>query len=103
MSSLILTGGGARSRLWPQMLAALYRCPVDVHSVPGEATSLGAAIAAGVGAGLYRSYAEGAALIRSSARYECDPGLAEAYERVYDVFRRVYGQVRPIHEALSQR
>ena len=103
VSSLMLTGGGARSRLWPQMLAALYRCPVDVHSVPGEATSLGAAIAAGVGAGLYRSYAEGAALIRSSARYECDPGLAEAYERVYDVFRRVYGQVRPIHEALSQR
>lgn len=103
VKSLMLTGGGAQSKLWPKMLAALYRCPVDVHAVPGEATSLGAAIAAGVGVGLYSGYDEGAKLIHASETYECDPLWAEAYARIYDVFKRVYYQVSPIHKALREK
>lgn len=103
VKSLMLTGGGARSKLWPKMLSALYRCGVRVHAMPSEATSMGAAIAAGVGVGLYGDYAEGAALIRASAEYECDPGWAEAYAHVYDVFSRVYGQISPIHKALREK
>lgn len=102
VNSLMLTGGGARSRLWPEMLSALYRCPVSVHSVPGEATSMGAAIAAGVGVGLYADYAEGASLVRASHTVKSDEGLCEAYAMIYDVFSKVYGQISPIHRALRQ-
>ena len=100
--SLMLTGGGARSALWPEMLSALYACPVRVHSVPGEATSLGAAIAAGVGAGLYDDYAQGAGVIRSARECVADAGQVDAYRRVYAVFSRVYGQISPIHRALRE-
>lgn len=98
--SLMLTGGGARSGLWPGMLSALFRCPVRVHSLPGEATSLGAAIAAGVGAGLYADYAQGASLIRSAGECVASAQEAAAYERVYALFSQLYDRISPIHRAL---
>ena len=72
-SEMAATGGGGRSRLWRQMLADNYRCPVKtVESKEGPA--LGVAILAGVGAGLFASVEEGcAALVQS--------GLPGAFSR----------------------
>jgi len=46
-----LTGGAARSRLWPQILADVLGCPVDVAEHP-ESAALGAAILAGRAVGV---------------------------------------------------
>ena len=51
VKSLMLVGGGARSALWADMLASMIGVPARVHAYPASATSLGAAIAAGVGVG----------------------------------------------------
>ena len=101
VNGLMLTGGGARSRLWAEILAALHRCGVSAHPNPGEATSLGAAIAAGVGAGVYSSYAEGAGKVRPAAKYEADEAWSKKYAALYDVYSRVHKSVSPLHKALS--
>ena len=46
-----LTGGAARSRLWPQILADVLGCPVGVAEHT-ESAALGAAILAGRAAGV---------------------------------------------------
>ena len=51
--SVRLIGGGSRSPLWRQILADCFRLPVEMLSLTSEATSWGAAVAGGVGAGVY--------------------------------------------------
>ncbi len=53
IDALRLIGGGGRSSLWPQMLADIFRLPIHRLELTGEATSWGAAVAAGVAVGLY--------------------------------------------------
>jgi sugar (pentulose or hexulose) kinase len=57
VQALRLAGGGARSRLWAQMLADALAVPVLVAE-GSEHGARGAAINAAVAIGLYASYAE---------------------------------------------
>ena len=101
VDGLMLTGGGARSGLWPRILAALHNCEVGVHPDPGEATSLGAAIAAGVGAGVYASYADGAGRVHPARSFEADADWVRRYASLYDIYKEVHGRVSPLHIALG--
>lgn len=56
-SSLVFAGGGSKGKLWSQILADVSGLPVNIPVVK-EATALGCAIAAGVGAGIFSSMAE---------------------------------------------
>lgn len=53
-SQMLATGGGGASPLWRQMMADIYECPVTTVANK-EGPALGAAILAGVGAGIYPS------------------------------------------------
>jgi xylulokinase len=73
------TGGGAASSWWMQLHADLTGVPVEIvaHEQPG---TFGAAILAGVGAGIYESVSSAAsAMVAVSRRYEPDPSRAERY------------------------
>ena len=75
-----LSGGGARSPVWPQMFADGIQVQVRVAEAQ-ETGALGAAIGAGVGAGLFENYEGGiAAMTRVSASYEPNPDLAAHYD-----------------------
>jgi L-xylulokinase len=52
-----LTGGGSRSAVWSQMFADTIQVPMEV-SDGNELGARGAALSAGIGAGIYRNYAE---------------------------------------------
>ncbi|MBR3504698.1 MAG: hypothetical protein IKO07_10735 [Clostridia bacterium] len=95
--SLMLTGGGAQSRLWPDILAALTGVTARVHSQPGEGTSLGAAIAAGVGMGLF-SYREAARYIAAKAEYPARDDWREAYAKVFPIYADIYAQMKPLFD-----
>jgi L-xylulokinase len=66
-----LTGGGARSPVLSQMFADATGLPIAVSAVE-EAGALGAALAAGVGAGLYPSLAAAMSRTDRIAR-QCEP------------------------------
>lgn len=57
LNSVVFAGGGAKGQLWSQILADVTGLTVNIPVVK-EATALGCAIAAGVGAGVYPSLAE---------------------------------------------
>lgn len=97
---LTLIGGGAKSRLWGQMAADMFGCPVGVHQTPQSATSLGAAFIAGVGIGWYRDYADAAKNIHIAREYQPDPAAHAAYQKHLAVFRQLYPNMKKAYELL---
>jgi len=57
ISTARLAGGGSRSPVWSQMFADTIQVPMEI-SDGNELGARGAALSAGVGAGIYRDYAE---------------------------------------------
>ncbi|HEI8865849.1 TPA: autoinducer-2 kinase [Serratia odorifera] len=88
--SLVFAGGGAKGRLWSQILSDVTGLPVQVPVVK-EATALGCAIAAGVGVGLYPSLAEtGERLVRWERQYQPDMIQHALYQRQKETWLEVY-------------
>lgn len=100
VSSLTLIGGGAKSRLWGQMAASMFNAPVRVHQTPHEATSLGAAFAAGVGIGLYKDFHEAARQIHTRQTYQPNDGETAAYARHASVYKTLYPGMKDVYEAI---
>ena len=90
ISDMATCGGGAKSPLWRQMLSDVYGCPV--HTVSSdEGPALGAAILAGVGAGVYPCVEAGcqAAVKMGQIQYPSKEN-AERYEPYYRLYRDLY-------------
>jgi len=102
VEELTLLGGGAKSRLWNEIMCNVYGRPVRVHSFPGEATSLGAAIAAGVGVGIFSSFEDAAKVIGYSRFYRPVPGDVQAYKSYYRIYNMMYGQLKPIYDEIAR-
>lgn len=81
-----LGGGGARSALWRQMQADVYGCPVALTNTE-EGPAYGAALLAGVGAGVF-----------ASAQAACDGAIEETM--VIEPRRSEYGAARRVYESL---
>lgn len=87
---LIASGGGARSPLWLQMQADIFEREIAVCDV-NEQACLGAAILAGVGAGVFSSVPDACGrLVRMKERiYRPDEKTFEAYRAGYDTYNRL--------------
>jgi xylulokinase len=80
------TGGGAKSSAWKQIEADVTGVPVHVTDTD-LASCRGAAVLAGVGAGIYADVAEGATtMVRTGRIYEPDAGLSALYAERYEAF-----------------
>jgi autoinducer-2 kinase len=94
----VFTGGAAKGRLWPQIMADVLGVPVHIPAVT-ESSALGAAICAGVGAGVYAGLTEPrAALRRRAATVEPAPAAAAAYDEHYAAWREIYRRMLGITE-----
>jgi autoinducer 2 (AI-2) kinase len=95
---IVFTGGGANGRLWPRIVADTLGVAVRVPALK-ESTALGAALFAGVGAGIYGSVGE---VIDRVVRFErvVEPDLANRaiYDDTYGRWRDVYRQVLELSE-----
>jgi xylulokinase len=94
LTEFVVMGGGATSDLWCQMIADVVGAPL-VISGEQEATSLGAAMLAAVGAGLYSSVVDaGKAMSSRGRRFEPRGDVASAYDDVYERYLAVYPALR---------
>jgi len=93
-----LGGGGARSSLWRQIQADVYGHAVEILAAE-EGAAYGAAILAGVGAGVWPSVDEACARsVTVAARVETDPLAAALLENRYAAYRAIYPVLRKIAE-----
>jgi xylulokinase len=96
-----VTGGGARSALWRQMQADILDQPVTTMRAE-EGPAFGAALLAGVGAGVYPDV-QGAvdAAVHTGDTFDPQPQAAQQYDSMYEVYRGLYGALKPAFHALG--
>ena len=93
-------GGGAKGRLLRQTLADVFGRPVLRPRLLDEATSLGAAVAAGVGVGLFRGFSAVAQFNPVVDRQEPEAGAQAVYDRLHPVFSAAYEALVPVFDQL---
>ncbi len=98
----VAIGGGAASPLFRQIVADATELPVRVLDTV-EASALGAAVAAAVGAGWFRSFAEGAAAMAGSITAETTPNRANVkrYAELAAIYADVWPAVAKVNNRLS--
>jgi len=79
----------------------VFNLTARVHQTPGETTSLGAAIAAGVGVGMFKGYAEAASVVHARSTHMPNPQWVRAYEDVYAIYADIYERIRPLNDRIS--
>ena len=86
----VFTGGASKGTLWPRILADVLGLPVSVPRVK-ESTALGAAMFAGIGAGLFPDVATAAREVVSfETTFDPDPEVHRKYGELYAKWNRVY-------------
>ena len=89
-------GGGARSALWRQIQANTFATPVETV-VAEEGAAFGAALLAGVGAGLWPSVDEACeAVVRAAQVTPPQPADVAVMHRQYRVYERLYPALRSL-------
>ena len=95
LHQLRLTGGGAKSPLWRQILADVFGQPV--HTLQAEeGPAFGVALLAGVGTGVWNSVPEACAqTVRLADSTEPNPAHQPLYEAGYAQYRQLYPALKP--------
>ena len=89
-----VSGGGARSELWLRILASVLRLPLE-KTESEEGSAFGAALLAGVRAGVFADADDAVArCVRVRRRIEPEWDYDDGYQR----FRRLYPTLRPLEE-----
>ena len=95
-ASVRVSGGGARSRLWRQILADVFGTPV-VAMASEEGSALGAAMLGMVATGEYSSVEEACrAMVREHDITEPRPEEAKVYAGGHAVYRSLYPALKPL-------
>ena len=100
---LVATGGATRNSFWMQNKADVTGLSIEVPEVE-EATALGAAILAGIGAGIYRNEQDAFEHVyRPGKAYHPDRQLAPKYAEWYPIYRQIYPSLKPVSHQLYDR
>jgi xylulokinase len=97
-----MIGGTSRNRLFLQIKADVFARPITVVEET-EATTLGAALLAGVAAGIFPSFdAAWRGVERREFLVEPEPEAVERYEKLRtSVFAAIPERLRPINKAIA--
>lgn len=94
-------GGGAKGRFWNQMMADVFGVPVHRPAILGEAPSMGAAVAGGIGVGLYTDWEMAERMNPDSEIIEPRPEAVARYAELLPVFEAAYQQLTPVYDMLA--
>ncbi|MCL1896937.1 MAG: FGGY-family carbohydrate kinase, partial [Clostridiales bacterium] len=101
--SLLICGGGSKSRVWLQMFADVFGIEIKKTNIDQDAASLGAAAIAARAVGLWDGYSGIPGLHKVEARYQPRPEYAEAYAEMLPRFAMVAERLSDLGDALAVR
>lgn len=93
-----LTGGGARSALWRQIVADVLNVEVELPAVADA--SFGAALLAGVGIGVYADERDAAKVVKIVSRAVPDAARAAVYDRGFPIYRDIQAALAPLNHRI---
>ena len=99
---IFLIGGGARSKLWSEIIADVFGVSVSVP-IPGDA-SYGSALLAGVGTGVFETPAQA---VRKCLKIDrvVRPNIsnAERYSELFKKYKSVHDVLAPVYKQYKQQ
>jgi len=100
--SIVFAGGASKGALWCQILADVTGCIVKIPNVT-EATALGAAMSAGVGAGIYEDLKSAAKeLVTWDKEYTPNMQNYELYKEIKKTWQKTYdAQLKLVDDGLT--
>ena len=99
--NLKITGGGAKSKIWAQMIADIFDVKVETIRIE-EGPALGAAILAMVGHKTYASIEQACEnIIDIKETYLPNEANARLYQRKYQEFLKIYPTVKNLYKSLQ--
>jgi xylulokinase len=103
INELRAIGGGARSDFWLHLKADILKIPVQRVRIT-DAACWGAAVLAGIGAGVYYDAAEaaGRALVLENIIHP-DSVRSKLFDESYELYTQVYPAVKSINDKLAAR
>ena len=99
---LTMIGGGAKGETWLRILSDIWQIPLEVPQYMEEATSMGAAVCAGVGIGLYPDYRVIQKMNPAVRTVSPNADNAKPYARMFNLFNQSYEALAPVFDTLSQ-
>ena len=102
VNEIVFAGGASKGALWSQILSDVTGCRIKIPKVT-EATALGAAMAAGVGAGVYDSLVSASKkLVVWDKVYEPNMENKKTYDEIKVKFQRAYeAQLKLVDENIT--
>lgn len=101
VESVRVSGGGARSPFWRQMLADVFAKPV-VTLQTQEGSAYGAALLSLVGTGVYANVPEVCrAVVHETERLESRSFEAQQYARGHQVYAALYPVLKPVYRLIQ--
>lgn len=101
-NEIIAVGGATRNAFWMQSKANIIGKRIVVPSDMDEATCLGAALLAGIGAGVYPGEQEAIErTFRPGRAYEPDRAQYDRHTRRYETFKTIYPALKQLHEQVA--
>ena len=100
VTRIFLIGGGARSKLWSEIVCNVFNRPVAVPT-PGDA-SFGACLLAGTGIGVFSDVKDAVAkCLHVDRTISPDPAAAEKYDSLYATYRHIHDALAPVYAGIS--
>ena len=92
-------GGGAKSEVWSQIKADVIGVDIDVLDM-NDMAPVGAALLAGVGAGIYKDAVDAAAHVEKKLyrKVISDRTYSDIYEKRYQAYTRLYPKVKDLYK-----
>ncbi len=100
-SSIRIIGGGAKSELWRKIFSDVMSREIALLNFTEEATSIGAAIAGGIGIGLFSSMGDADKFVKVVERTIPDNHNRQLYGEHYKLFKSSYDCLVEIFPMLS--
>jgi len=97
--SFILSGGGAKGKVWREIYADVLQKPMVLLS-DLETETRGSAFLAGVASGVFSSYEQASEWIETQMIQEPDPKAADAYGQLFEIYKKLYSHLKEDYEEM---
>ena len=101
IQEVTVIGGGAKGAVWQQMMADIWNVKVRIPKQLDEAGSMGAAVPAGVGAGVYQDVSAIHQYLAFQGEREPDPQSVQKYLEYKEQFEAFYQALAPVYHQLA--
>lgn len=102
IEEMVVIGGGAKGAVWRQIMADIYQTKILVPTILEEASSMGAAVTGGVGAGIYKDFDVIERFVNIESTLEPCRENDEVYRKSKELFDAYYYALVPVYQRYAQ-